>query len=295
MPLTHSKELINIHSAFHAGAFQQVIDFDTSSFSSSNALPVKILQSRSKIALGQAKAVSAEFASEKTPDLVAVKLLADQDQGKDVLAQAKKLADQYGQENLNVQLLVGIVLEKAGETEDALALLSKHQGSLDAYVSQDRGMAIRLTCSIASRLSYKSTSNKTAQTSLLKKRNAHGNGRKTASSSTLPSHGSACEKYVLSVTRSPASPLTISGRRQVPIRILRLRGTRADIAIAIPPLSCRTSRIRAAPRPPPRSRSRATTGIRNQPEVSRHDCESDCAEHAAGQDEGDAGAQDTVG
>jgi coatomer protein complex subunit epsilon len=97
-------------------------------------LPVRVLQLRSKIALGQAKEVSAELASEKTPDLVAVKLLADQEQGKDVSSQAKKLAEQYGQENLNVQLLGGIALEKAGETEEALALLSKHQGSLDAYV-----------------------------------------------------------------------------------------------------------------------------------------------------------------
>jgi hypothetical protein len=194
MPLTHSKELINIHSAFHAGAFQQVIDFDTSSFSSSNALPVKILQSRSKIALGQAKAVSAELANEKTPDLVAVKLLADQDQGKDVLSQAKKLADQHGQENLNVQLLVGIVLEKAGETEDALALLSKHQGSLDAYVSHARSITAMLTYPTASHSLYRSTSNKTAQISLSKKRNARGNGRRTASSSTLRSRGSACER-----------------------------------------------------------------------------------------------------
>jgi coatomer protein complex subunit epsilon len=133
-PLTNLTELINIHSAFHAGAFQQVLDFDTSSFSSSNSLPVRVLQLRSKIALGQAKDVSSELASEKTPDLVAVKLLADQDQGKDVLSPAKKLAEQHGQENLNVQLLIGIVLEKAGETEEALALLSKHQGSLDACV-----------------------------------------------------------------------------------------------------------------------------------------------------------------
>jgi coatomer protein complex subunit epsilon len=95
---------------------------------------VRVLQLRSKIALGQAKAVSSELASEKTPDLIAVKLLADQEQGKDILAQAKKLADQHGQENLSIQLLVGIILEKAGETEDALALLSKHQGSLDVYV-----------------------------------------------------------------------------------------------------------------------------------------------------------------
>ncbi|KAH8722747.1 coatomer epsilon subunit-domain-containing protein [Phaeosphaeriaceae sp. PMI808] len=131
-PYSPEGELINIHSAFHAGAFQQVLDFDTSSFSSSNATPVRVLQLRSKIALGQAQAVSTELASEKTPDLIAVKLLADSQQGKDVLSQAKKLAEQYGQENLSVQLLVGIILEKAGETEEALALLSKHQGSLDA-------------------------------------------------------------------------------------------------------------------------------------------------------------------
>ncbi|KAF1918487.1 coatomer epsilon subunit-domain-containing protein [Ampelomyces quisqualis] len=144
-PYSPEGELINIHSAFHAGAFQQVLDFDTSSFSSSNALPVRVLQLRSKIALGHAKDVSAELASEQTPDLIAVKLLADQEQGKDVISQAKKLAEQHGQENLNVQLLGGIVLEKAGETEEALALLSKHQGSLDAvalivqiHLSQNR-------------------------------------------------------------------------------------------------------------------------------------------------------------
>ena len=134
IPLTCIPELINIHSAFHAGAYQQVLDFDTSSFSSSNALPVRVLKLRSQIALGQAKDVSAELASEKTPDLVAVKLLADSEQGSDVVSQAKKLAEQHGQENLTVQLCVGIILEKAGDTESALEILSKHQGSLDAYV-----------------------------------------------------------------------------------------------------------------------------------------------------------------
>ncbi|KAJ4376133.1 hypothetical protein N0V83_001414 [Neocucurbitaria cava] len=131
-PYSPEGELINIHSAFHAGAYQQVLDFDTSSFSSSNALPLRVLKIRSQIALGQAKSVSAELASEKTPDLVAVKLLADFEQGKDVAQQAKQLAEQHGQENLTVQLCVGIVLERAGETEAALELLSKHQGSLDA-------------------------------------------------------------------------------------------------------------------------------------------------------------------
>jgi coatomer protein complex subunit epsilon len=110
------------------------LDFDTSSFSSSNALPVRVLQLRSKIALGQASAVSTELASETTPDLVAVRLLADYEQGKDVVADVKKLAEKSGQENLTVQIVGGMILERAGETEEALALLSKHQGSLDAYV-----------------------------------------------------------------------------------------------------------------------------------------------------------------
>jgi coatomer protein complex subunit epsilon len=51
-----------------------------------------------------------------------------------VVETAKKLAAQHGQENLAVQLCVGIILDRAGETEAALELLSKHQGSLDAYV-----------------------------------------------------------------------------------------------------------------------------------------------------------------
>lgn len=127
-----SPELINIHSAFHAGAYQQVLDFDTSSFSSSNSLPVRVLKLRSQIALGQAKDVSAELASEKTPDLVAVKLLADHEQGKDVVTQAKKLAEQQGQDNLTVQLCAGMILARVDETEAALEVLSKHQGSLDA-------------------------------------------------------------------------------------------------------------------------------------------------------------------
>jgi coatomer subunit epsilon len=44
---------------------------------------------------------------------------------------AKKLADSDGG-NMNVQILCGTVLARAGDAEAALALLSKHQGSLDA-------------------------------------------------------------------------------------------------------------------------------------------------------------------
>ncbi|KAF2181904.1 coatomer subunit epsilon [Zopfia rhizophila CBS 207.26] len=131
-PYSHEGELLNIHTAFHSGAYQQVIDFDTSSFSSSNALPVRVLKLRSQIALGQAKEVAKELNGENTPDLVAVKLLAEYELGNDVVESAKKLAEQYGSENLTVQLGVGMILSRAGEVEEALALLSKHQGSLDA-------------------------------------------------------------------------------------------------------------------------------------------------------------------
>lgn len=125
---------MNIHTAFHAGAYQQVLDFDTSGFSSENALPVRILQLRSQIGLGQAKEVASSLAKETIPDLIAVRLLAEYESGKEVVDEVKKLVEKEGQDNLTVQLVAGIILDRAGETEEALNVLSKHQGSLDAYV-----------------------------------------------------------------------------------------------------------------------------------------------------------------
>ncbi|KAF2729379.1 coatomer subunit epsilon [Polyplosphaeria fusca] len=131
-PYSPEGELINIHTAFHAGAYNQVLDFDTSSFSPSNAIPTRVLKLRSQIALGQSKAVISELGGEKTPDLVAVRLLAESEEGKDVVEQVKKLVAEQGQENLTVQICAGLVLSRAGETEEALSVLSKHEGSLDA-------------------------------------------------------------------------------------------------------------------------------------------------------------------
>jgi coatomer protein complex subunit epsilon len=45
---------------------------------------------------------------------------------------AKKLADSDG-DNANVEIICGTILAGIGETEQALSLLSKHQGSLDVY------------------------------------------------------------------------------------------------------------------------------------------------------------------
>jgi coatomer subunit epsilon len=44
---------------------------------------------------------------------------------------AKMLAEKEG-DSLGVQLMAGTVLARAGLVEEALAVLSKHQGNLDA-------------------------------------------------------------------------------------------------------------------------------------------------------------------
>lgn len=49
------------------------------------------------------------------------------------MGKAQELAKKEG-DNLSVQVLCGGVLADAGLVEEALALLAKHQGSLDAYV-----------------------------------------------------------------------------------------------------------------------------------------------------------------
>lgn len=112
-----------------------MIDFDTSSFSPENALPARILQLRARIALGQTAEVLADVEKEADtiPDLGAVKALAQQTAGDSefALALSQKLAETHG-ENATVQTLVGTVLQAQGQTDDALALLSKHQGNLEA-------------------------------------------------------------------------------------------------------------------------------------------------------------------
>ncbi|KAH8698496.1 putative coatomer subunit epsilon [Talaromyces proteolyticus] len=126
-------ELVNIHNAFHQGQYQNVIDFDTSSFSPENALPARVLQLRAKIALGQTDEVLADVEGEDTPDLAAVKALAQNTAGdtESALTLAQKLAEENSDNN-TVQVLAATVLHTQGKTDEALSLLSKHQGNLDA-------------------------------------------------------------------------------------------------------------------------------------------------------------------
>ena len=72
--------------------------------------------------------------ADSKPEYAAVKALAQYSLGKssEALQEAEKLVESSS-ENAVVQVLVGTVLQALGGTEEALGLLSKHQGNLEAY------------------------------------------------------------------------------------------------------------------------------------------------------------------
>lgn len=134
-PFSAEGELINMHNAFHQGQYQAVIDFDTSSFSAENALPARVLAHRARIALGQSEDVLADVEGEDDePELKAVAVLAQYASGSKTDAAVKAAEDlaSAAGDNATVQILAGTVLQAAGKSEEALALLSQHSGSLDA-------------------------------------------------------------------------------------------------------------------------------------------------------------------
>lgn len=139
-PFSTDGELVNIHTAFVQGQYSAVVsDFSPSDFSSSNTLPVQILQYRAQCALGQYDDVISAISdsdAKSTPDLAAARTYASYLKGGaredgDAVTEAERLAEQHG-ENLSVELLCGAILARAGKSEQAVALLQKHQGSLDA-------------------------------------------------------------------------------------------------------------------------------------------------------------------
>lgn len=132
-PFSAEGELLNLHNFFHQGQFQNAIDFDTSSLSPENVLPARVLSLRAQIALGHAEDVIADVDGEKEVELVAVGALAEQivGNGGKALKVAEKLAGESA-DNSSVQVLAGTVLQANGKSEEALALLSQHQGNLEA-------------------------------------------------------------------------------------------------------------------------------------------------------------------
>ena len=136
-PFSAEGELVNIHTAFVQGQYTSVLaDYEPSSFSESNKLPVQILQYRAQCTLGQYDEVIASISdsdAKSSPDLAAVRTYASylRKGSEDAIAEAERLAESQG-DNLTVELLCGSILARAGKPEQAVQLLSKHQGSLDA-------------------------------------------------------------------------------------------------------------------------------------------------------------------
>lgn len=140
-PYSSEGELINIHTAFHQYQYEAVVsDFDPSSFSAENHLPARILQLRARVALGQADDVLSETKGEKQPELAAVSALALARLGKteQAVEVVEKLLSEGGDavaENAVVQVVGGTVLAGAGKSEEALALLARHQGTRELCTS----------------------------------------------------------------------------------------------------------------------------------------------------------------
>ncbi|OIW28847.1 hypothetical protein CONLIGDRAFT_394116 [Coniochaeta ligniaria NRRL 30616] len=134
-PYSAEGELINIHNAFHQGQYDQVVDYDTSSLSPENHLPARILQLRARIALGQTDDVLDDIAGEGETEYAAVCALAEFAKGnkEKAVKTVEGLAESdEGQDNGVVQVLGGTVLAAAGKCEEALQLLGRHQGNLEA-------------------------------------------------------------------------------------------------------------------------------------------------------------------
>ncbi|KAI9834338.1 MAG: hypothetical protein M1826_004264 [Phylliscum demangeonii] len=135
-PFSAQGELLNLHNAFHQGQYNAVLAFDTRSLSAENRIPARVLTLRARIALGQAEDVLAELeGGEEEPDFVAVAAFAHFTSG-DSEAATKAIDRLLAEapENTTVQVLGGTILQGVGRSEDALTLLAKHEGSLEAVM-----------------------------------------------------------------------------------------------------------------------------------------------------------------
>ncbi|KAL9599584.1 MAG: hypothetical protein Q9219_003740 [cf. Caloplaca sp. 3 TL-2023] len=132
-PFSAEGELLTIHNAFHQGQYQTVLDFDTSSLSQSNLIPARIFKLRAQIANGDPQGVLSDIKKENGPDYAAVKAFAQYSLGDtaSAITQIEQLVESSS-ENPTVQILGGIILRTQDKTEEALSLLSKHQGNLEA-------------------------------------------------------------------------------------------------------------------------------------------------------------------
>jgi coatomer protein complex subunit epsilon len=129
-PFSAEGELLNLRNHFDQGQWQEAVNFDTAGLSAANKLPARVISLRARINLGQAEEVIADVQGEQEVELVAVGALAEFAAGNEskALKTAEKLASESA-DNSTVQVLAGTVLQAAGKSEEALTLLSQHQGN----------------------------------------------------------------------------------------------------------------------------------------------------------------------
>ena len=111
-----------------------MIDFDVSSLSTDNVKFARVLQLRAQIATNQAEEAVASVKKERdSPEFAAVKAFALYAKG-DTTAGLREMEEllQSATENAVVQVLGGTLLHAAGKSEEALTVLTKHQGNLEA-------------------------------------------------------------------------------------------------------------------------------------------------------------------
>ncbi|KAF1815124.1 hypothetical protein P152DRAFT_456175 [Eremomyces bilateralis CBS 781.70] len=140
-PFSADGELTTLHTYFHQCLYPAVLSYDLSPLSDSNKLPATILQLRAHLALNQySEALSVCASNKGKVDFDAVAICARYMQAKDrgdgssvtkASEEASALATKEG-DNATVQILCGTVLAGTENEDEALELLSRHQGSLDA-------------------------------------------------------------------------------------------------------------------------------------------------------------------
>ncbi|KAK5071947.1 hypothetical protein LTS08_000956 [Lithohypha guttulata] len=126
-PFSGESELLNITTAFYTHAYNSVLDFDLSGLSNNNKPTAQTLKYRAQIALGQTSQVVSALSRSRDPGSRALVALAKND-----LSTAQSLAEGSDNEDPTVQICAGTILANNGEYTQAVEVLSKHQGSLEA-------------------------------------------------------------------------------------------------------------------------------------------------------------------
>ncbi|KAK9236631.1 coatomer epsilon subunit-domain-containing protein [Lipomyces kononenkoae] len=132
--LIFTVELFAIHNLFYQGAYKEVLDQSLAGYSDSAITQARVYQYRAQIALGSPEQVVADLEdTEGNAALAAVKALALYKAGEieGSLEIVEELVE-TSSDDATVQVLCATVLYLAERVEDALSLLSKHEGNLAA-------------------------------------------------------------------------------------------------------------------------------------------------------------------